>query len=105
VLRQEKLLRTIVERGERFPYDRLSSRASFVWGHALTFIGLGLLWDPMARVAWIVGGVSRLMLVLGPCDTGLFNRYPYRIVRNGFLLVFGSACIVYGLSGFVPILR
>jgi len=102
VMRQERLLVKMKERGERYKYDRLGSVSFLIWGHALTFIGLGLLWDPMARVAWVVGGFSRWMLIPGPCGTALFNRYPYRLVRNGFLIAFGYGCIRYGLQ---PILH
>lgn len=96
VMRQESGLTKIQANGERYRYDRLGRQAFLIWGHSLTFIGLGFLWDPMARTAWVVGGVSRLMLVPGPCGTALFNRYPYRLVRNVFLIVLGCGCITYG---------
>ena len=96
--RQEMGLARIRTQGERHPNDRLSRRATLVWGHAMTFIGLGLVWSPLAYIGWVVGGIARLLVVPGPCETPIFNRYPYRLVRNGFLIALGSGCIAYGLS-------
>lgn len=97
VKRQERWLVKLNARGERHQYDRLNCYANLLYGHALTVAGLGFLWDPMARAAWAAVGVSRLMLLPGPCDTPIFNRYPYRLVRNLFILALGYACIRYGL--------
>ncbi len=94
-------LKRIELNGPTQQYEQPKRYINLIWGGSLTILGIGTFWSPLASLAWVVAGLSRIAVIPTPCNTEIFNHnLGLRILRALFFTSFGLTCIAFGL-GFI----